>query len=82
MQPKPVSNEIHCNNCNYEGRGKSNSSLTFLVLVVIFCSSVVFLPMIIVALAYMVWIISRPVSYVCPECKSKDVVALESVQAG
>lgn len=77
MNHKPVSNEIHCNSCGYEGRGKSNSTLAFLVLVVIFCTSVVFLPMIIVALAYMVWILSKPVSYACPQCKSKDVAELK-----
>ena len=77
MQHKPVSNEIHCNSCGYKGAGKSNSAMAFMVLVALFCVSVIFLPAIVIALVYMVWILSKPATYSCPKCKSKDISPLQ-----
>lgn len=72
---------IHCNSCNYEGPGKTNSGTSFLIFMVILCASVLFLPLIIVALAYMGWLIVKPAQRSCPNCNSKDYTPLTEEQA-
>ncbi len=71
--------DIHCNNCGYEGPPKTNSGTAFIIFFVMLCSSIIFLPMIVVALVYMAWVIMKPPRKSCPQCKSNDVVPLEIV---
>ena len=74
MQQTKTINGIKCADCGYQGTYKSNSSLLFLVFVAIVFLSAFFLPLIIVALAYLVWILSKPNKKSCPQCKSSHVV--------
>ncbi len=73
-------NLIHCNSCEYEGVGKSDSSVMFMALMALFATSVIFLPMIIVALIYLGWMLTKPVKYKCPKCKSSDIKVQTSIQ--
>ncbi len=73
---KRETNLIQCTSCEYEGVGKSDSSAMFMVLLAMFVVSLAFIPMIIVALFYLGWILTKPVKYKCPECKSKHVKVL------
>ncbi len=82
MSHPPTNNGIHCNSCNYEGIAKTNSSTLFLIFFVLLCSSVFLLPLIIVALVFMGYIVSRPAKKTCPECKSSDVRDLTDEEAG
>lgn len=75
-QPK-LEYGIHCNNCEYEGQPHTNSSTIFLIFFLLLCTSVFFLPLIIVALIYMAIAISKPAQKSCPECKSSNIVDLE-----
>ena len=72
---------IHCNSCDYEGQGKTNSSTTFMIFLAMICASAYFLPLIIAALAYMAWIIARPAQRKCPKCGSQDYTPLTEEQA-
>ena len=73
MQQTKTINGIKCADCGYQGAFKSNNSLLFLIFVGIVFLSAYFLPLIIVALAYLVWILSKPNQKTCPECKSLNV---------
>ena len=75
-QPK-IDYGIHCNKCEYEGYPRTNSSNIFLIFFLLLCTSVFFLPLIIVALIYMAVAISRPATKSCPKCKSTDIIDLE-----
>lgn len=79
MQQTTVSKELKCTDCGFQGPVKTNNSLTFLIFVALICLSAYFLPLIVVALAYLVWILSRPASTPCPKCKSRNTefVAVE-----
>lgn len=68
---------IHCNDCQYEGHAHTNSSTIFLIFFLILCTSVFFLPLIILALIYMAIAISKPAKKSCPECKSSNIIDLE-----
>jgi len=72
---------IHCNSCHFEGQGQTNSAKTFMIFMAMICASAYFLPLIIAALAYMVWIIARPADRKCPKCGSKDFTPLTEEQA-
>jgi len=82
MSQAAANNGIHCNNCNYEGAAKTNSSTLFLIFFVLLCASVFFLPLIILALVYMGYIVSKPAKKSCPDCKSKDIRDLTDEEAG
>ena len=82
MNQATSNNGIHCNSCNYEGPAKTNSSTQFILFFILLCSSVFFLPLIIVALIYMGYIIARPAQKTCPQCKSTDVRELSDQEAG
>ena len=73
MQQPELVDGIHCNGCGYEGRAKSNNSAMFLVFLAMIFLSAFFLPIIVLALAYLVWIITQPPKKKCPECKSSNV---------
>ncbi len=73
-------NDIHCNDCQYEGPAKTNSANSFIIFFIMLCSSVVLLPMIVVALGFMAWIIATPAKLSCPQCKSKNIVELTDEQ--
>jgi len=73
MQQTKTINGIKCADCGYQGTYKSNSSLLFLIFVAMVFFSAFFLPLIIVALAYLVWILSKPPARTCPQCKSSNV---------
>lgn len=75
-QPK-LQYGIHCNECQFEGPGRTNSSNIFLIFFVLLCTSVFFLPLIVVALVYMAYAITRPAKKSCPSCKSNDIIDLE-----
>lgn len=68
---------IHCNECQYEGQARTNSSNIFLIFFAILCLSIFFLPLIVAALVYMGVAISRPAKKSCPSCKSSDIIDLE-----
>ncbi|MDX1810978.1 MAG: hypothetical protein R3240_03465 [Gammaproteobacteria bacterium] len=76
MNQTSTNNYIRCNSCNYQGSAKTNSGTAFILFFILLCSSVFFLPMIVVALAYMGWIITKPAKKTCPVCKSDDVTEL------
>jgi len=82
MSQSVGNNGIRCNNCNYEGPAKTNSSTQFIIFFILLCSSVFLLPLIIVALVYMGFIVARPAKKTCPDCKSTDVRALSDEEAG
>ncbi len=82
MSHPTTNNGIHCNNCNYEGTAKTNSATLFLIFLVLLCASVFFLPLIIGALVFMAYIITKPAKKHCPECKSSDVRQLSDTEAG
>ena len=75
-QPK-IDYGIHCNDCEYEGHAKTNSSTIFLIFLGLLCTSVFFLPLIILALVYMAIAIAKPAKKSCPNCKSHNIVDLE-----
>jgi len=75
-QPK-LQYGIHCNECQFEGQARTNSSNIFLIFFALLCTSVFFLPLIIVALVYMAVAISRPAKKSCPSCKSTNIIDLE-----
>ena len=75
-QPK-LEYGIHCNECQFEGQARTNSSNIFLIFFALLCTSVFFLPLIIVALVYMAIAITRPAKKSCPSCKSSDIIDLE-----
>lgn len=77
MSEPKIEYGIHCNQCQYEGHPRTNSSNIFLIFFLLLCSSIFFLPMIIVALVYMAVAITRPAIKSCPECKSTDIIDLE-----
>ena len=80
---QPIRNNgIHCNNCNYEGPAKTNSTLTFVIFFILLCTSVFYLPLIIVALIFMGIAVAKPAKKTCPECKSADVKDLTDEEAG
>lgn len=72
---------IHCNQCSYEGPGKTNSTKAFVIFMIILAGSAYFLPLIIAALAYMGWLIAQPSKYKCPKCDTEDVSYLTEEQA-
>jgi len=80
MSQKQNTDYIHCNSCDYEGVGATNSQNTFLIFFLLLCTSVFFLPLIIVALVYMGWFVAKPVQKHCPKCKSKDVIGINKIQ--
>jgi len=82
MSQAAGNNGIHCNSCSYEGPAKTNSSTAFIIFFILLCSSVFFLPLIIVALIYMGIIVAKPAKKSCPECKSQDVRDLTDAEAG
>ena len=76
-QPK-LDYGIHCNDCEYEGHARTNSSTIFLIFFGLLCTSVFFLPLIIVALVYMGFAIARPAKKSCPTCKSENIIELDA----
>jgi len=72
---------IHCNDCEYEGNARTNSSTIFLIFFGLLCTSVFFLPLIIVALVYMGFAIARPAKKSCPNCKSENIIELDAKSA-
>lgn len=76
--PSEMQCGIHCNECDFEGQAHTNSSTIFIIFFVLLCSSVLFLPLIVVALVYMAVAISRPAKKSCPQCKSTDIIDFES----
>jgi len=74
-------NFIHCHDCQYEGKNKGTAAKEFIIFGVILLFSPIFLPLIIVALAYLVWIISKPIKHICPACNSANVVSLDAHKA-
>ncbi len=68
---------IRCNDCQYEGHPRTNSSTIFLIFFLLLCTSIFFLPLIIVALIYMAIAIAKPAQKSCPECKSTNILDLE-----
>ncbi|MDH5233239.1 MAG: hypothetical protein OEZ58_24190 [Gammaproteobacteria bacterium] len=68
-----ITDSIICNQCGFIGQASSGSAKTFVVFMILLCSSAYFLPMVIVALAYMAWMISLPAKKTCPKCKSADL---------
>jgi len=75
-QPK-LQYGIHCNECQFEGPAKTNSSNIFLIFFALLCLSIFFLPLIIVALIYMAIAIAKPAKKSCPTCKSTNIIDLE-----
>jgi len=82
MSQSAANNGVHCNNCHYEGAAKTNSSTLFLIFFVLLCTSVFYLPLIIVALVYMGYVVAKPAKKSCPQCKSADVRDLTDEEAG
>jgi len=76
MNQTTTNEGIRCKECNYEGAPKTNSGNAFILFFIMLCSSVFFLPMIVVALAYMGWIITKPAKKSCPQCKSSNIEEL------
>jgi len=73
---KSETNLIHCNSCEYEGVRKSDSAAMFMILMGMFVLCLIFIPMIIVALCYMGWMLTKPAKFKCPKCKSSDISPL------
>ncbi|MDH5377514.1 MAG: hypothetical protein OEX00_04250 [Gammaproteobacteria bacterium] len=71
---------IHCNKCGFEGKGKVSGAGAFIFMIVLLMASAYFLPLIVIALGFMVWIISQPSKRSCPSCKSSDVETLTQQQ--
>jgi len=67
---------IHCNKCGFQGKGSVSGAGAFIAMIAMLMASAFFLPLIIAALAFMVWMITQPSSRRCPECKSRDVSTL------
>ncbi|MDH3326148.1 MAG: hypothetical protein OEM38_05445 [Gammaproteobacteria bacterium] len=82
MSQSASNNGIHCNSCDYEGAAKTNSSTMFLIFFVLLCSSVFFLPLIVISLIFMGIIVAKPAKKSCPACKSADVRDLSDEEAG
>lgn len=80
-QTSSNNNGIHCNDCHYEGAAKTNSTNQFIIFFVLLSTSVFSILMIIPALAYMAWIIGRPATKTCPQCKSTNVKDLTAEEA-
>jgi hypothetical protein len=83
MQQTKTINGIKCLDCGFEAPYKSNNAMLFLIFIAMIFLSAYFLPLIIVALAYLVWIMSKPSQKVCPKCKSENVtdIAIEMDQS-
>lgn len=70
---------IRCNQCQYEGPAKTNSKMIFMVFFGLFLAGVVYTPLIVGALGYLAWALTRPGKFTCPSCKSLEVVKLEDI---
>ena len=64
---------IHCNDCHFEGKVHASGSKQFFIFMLMLFSSAYFLPMIVVALAYMVYILAQSPKRMCPKCKSTNL---------
>ncbi|MDH5546569.1 MAG: hypothetical protein OEZ43_13320 [Gammaproteobacteria bacterium] len=73
MQQAETIQGIQCKDCGFQGEARSNSSQLFLIFIAMILLSAFFLPLIILALAYLVWIISKPSKKSCPQCKSHNI---------
>jgi hypothetical protein len=72
---------VHCNDCQFEGKVHASGAKQFGIFMLILFSSAYFLPMIIVALAYMVYILSQSPKRMCPKCKSTNLTAIGAIKA-
>ena len=72
---------VHCNDCQFEGKVHASGAKQFGIFMLILFSSAYFLPMIIAALAYMVYILSQSPKRMCPKCKSTNLTAISMMKA-
>lgn len=77
-QPQDTS-LIHCNNCHFEGKVHASGAKQFLIFMLLLVSSAYFLPMIVAALAYMVFILAQSPKRMCPKCKSTDLTPINQL---
>ena len=64
---------IRCKQCQYEGKVHASGAKQFAIFFAMLVLSAFFLPLIIAALAYMVWILAQSPKRLCPQCKSTDI---------
>ncbi len=77
MMSEPVDrSNIRCNNCHYEGKVHASGTKQFAIFFSMLLLSAFFLPLIIAALAYMIWILAQAPKRLCPQCKSTDLETL------
>ncbi|MDH5300740.1 MAG: hypothetical protein OEW58_05190 [Gammaproteobacteria bacterium] len=72
---------IHCNNCHFEGKVHASGAKQFALFMLMLAASAYFLPMIVVALAYMIFILSQSPKRMCPKCKSTNLTPISALSA-
>ncbi len=73
---------VQCPNCQYQGPGKVKSEVlhSFGALVAFFLG-LVFWPLLLVAIAWVVVVIVKPARIVCPDCNYQHTVMLKAYLA-
>jgi|GEM_PF-4867888 len=77
--PSTSGRTIRCSQCNYEGPLKTNNKIAFMGFMGLFFAGWVWTPMLVAALVYLGWMLTRPNKITCPSCKSNEVVRLEDI---
>lgn len=73
MSTQGESEYFRCEDCGYHGPSRVSGAAAFMVMIGMLILSAWFLPFIILALGFMIWIISKPAKRYCPGCKSGNL---------
>ena len=76
MAQQSISDLYRCDNCDYHGLSRVTGASAFMAMIGLLILSAWFLPLIIVALGFMVWMISKPAKRYCPKCKSSQLTQI------
>lgn len=73
MSVRSEFNYYHCNKCGHDGKSRVSGAGAFILMIVMLCLSAWFLPLVVIALAFMVWMLTKPAKRYCTACKSTDL---------
>ena len=76
MAQQELTDLYRCEDCGYHGKSRVTGVAAFMTMIGMLIMSAWFLPMIIVALGFMIWIISKPAKRYCPGCKSSNMTPI------
>lgn len=76
MAHQQISDLFRCDDCGYHGPSRVTGAMAFMFMIGLLIGSAWFLPLIIVALGFMAWIITKPAKRYCPSCKSSSLTRI------